>query len=304
MVSGSKNAPQPGTPGSTRIREGVPPALVTSEVLPGGVAFGMRDFWKLHPTQIDIRNATQERAEVTLWLWSPDAQPMDLRFYHDGMGQDVEGPLPEVKAIDGIEPSVPETAYAKQLDALNITYEDYEPGFGTPYGVGRSTDLFFIACAATPSKEFLGNFASIVAHPPQLVVQPKDFLHAGVFSNMWGLPDRSTPVHTEIEDRLDWSGKLLLQPGGTTPLVRILGLWRFHAHVRFGSPCVEIRHRWIRLGITPNSPPTCGSGIRFCVAETRKAFRLAEAMNRHNRDVDIYHIGRFAGLGTRHNVLH
>jgi len=35
-----------------------------------------------------------------------------------------------------------------------------------------------------------------------------------------------------------------------------------------------------------------------------KAFRLAEAMNRHNRDVDIYHLGRFAGFGTRHNVQH
>jgi hypothetical protein len=35
-----------------------------------------------------------------------------------------------------------------------------------------------------------------------------------------------------------------------------------------------------------------------------RAFRLAEAMNRHNRDVDIYHLGRFAGLGTRHNVMH
>lgn len=34
------------------------------------------------------------------------------------------------------------------------------------------------------------------------------------------------------------------------------------------------------------------------------AFRLGEAMNRHNRDVDIYHLGRFSGVGTRHNVLH
>ncbi|MGH8021455.1 MAG: hypothetical protein ACREIA_24875 [Opitutaceae bacterium] len=33
-------------------------------------------------------------------------------------------------------------------------------------------------------------------------------------------------------------------------------------------------------------------------------FRLAEAMTRHTRDVDIYHAGRFAGLGSRHNVLH
>ncbi|HCQ03061.1 MAG TPA: Tat pathway signal sequence domain protein, partial [Candidatus Latescibacteria bacterium] len=26
--------------------------------------------------------------------------------------------------------------------------------------------------------------------------------------------------------------------------------------------------------------------------------------NRHNRDVDIYHLGRFAGFGTRHNIQH
>jgi len=269
----------------------------------GGVAFGMRDFWKLHPTQIDIRNATQERAEVTLWLWSPDAQPMDLRFYHDGMGQDVEGPLPEVKAIDGIEPSVPETAYAKQLDALNITYEDYEPGFGTPYGVGRSTDLFFIACAATPSKEFLGNFASIVAHPPQLVVQPKDFLHAGVFSNMWGLPDRSTPVHTEIEDRLDWSVNYYFNQ---VEQRHWFGFWDYGD---FMHTYDSDRHVW-RYDIGgyawDNSELSTDMWLwyTFLRSGDPKAFRLAEAMNRHNRDVDIYHIGRFAGLGTRHNVLH
>src|SRR5690625_2629903 len=34
------------------------------------------------------------------------------------------------------------------------------------------------------------------------------------------------------------------------------------------------------------------------------AFRLAEAMTRHTGEVDVYHAGRFAGLGTRHNVQH
>ena len=33
-------------------------------------------------------------------------------------------------------------------------------------------------------------------------------------------------------------------------------------------------------------------------------FRLAEAMTRHTGEVDVYHAGRFAGLGTRHGVLH
>ncbi|UBU16268.1 hypothetical protein LCN96_15005 [Nonomuraea gerenzanensis] len=54
-----------------------------------------------------------------MWMWSPRAGAMDPRFHHDGMGQDT---CPE------------------QLDALEITYEDYEPGFGTPYGVARTTD--------------------------------------------------------------------------------------------------------------------------------------------------------------------
>ena len=33
-------------------------------------------------------------------------------------------------------------------------------------------------------------------------------------------------------------------------------------------------------------------------------FRMAEAMTRHTSEVDTYHLGRFAGLGSRHNVRH
>ena len=33
-------------------------------------------------------------------------------------------------------------------------------------------------------------------------------------------------------------------------------------------------------------------------------FRMAEAMTRHTSEVDVYHLGRFAGLGSRHNVRH
>ena len=71
-----------------------------------------------------------------MWLWSPEAQPMDLRFYHDGMGQDT---------------------YPEQLEGLNITYEDYEPGFGTPYGIARTSELLFWAHESTPSAEDMAN---------------------------------------------------------------------------------------------------------------------------------------------------
>jgi hypothetical protein len=33
-------------------------------------------------------------------------------------------------------------------------------------------------------------------------------------------------------------------------------------------------------------------------------FRMAEAMTRHTGETDCYHLGRFAGLGSRHNVRH
>ena len=269
----------------------------------GGVAFGMRDFWKLHPTQIDIRKADTDKAEVDLWMWSPEAQPMDIRFYHDGMGQEIDGPLPDVKAVDGVEPSVPETAYAKQLDALNITYEDYEPGFGTPYGVARSTDLFFVACEGTPSKTFLGNFAQSVEQPPQLTVQPGDFLNAGVFSNMWGLPDRSTKKLSDMEDRLDWSVQYY---NDQVDQRHWYGFWDYGD---FMHTYDTDRHVW-RYDVGgyawDNSELSTDMWLwySFLRSGDMKAFRLAEAMNRHNRDVDIYHMGRFAGLGTRHNVQH
>lgn len=88
----------------------------------GGLAFGMRNFWQLHPTELEITGAASDTAKATAWMWSPRAGAMDLRFFHDGLGQDT---------------------YAKQLDALEITYEDYEPGFDTPYGVARTTELTF-----------------------------------------------------------------------------------------------------------------------------------------------------------------
>ena len=33
-------------------------------------------------------------------------------------------------------------------------------------------------------------------------------------------------------------------------------------------------------------------------------FAMAEAMTRHTQEVDVYHTGPMAGLGTRHNVRH
>lgn len=248
----------------------------------GGLAFSMRDFWKLHPTQIDVRNAASDKATVTLWMWSPDSNPMDIRFYHDGLGQDT---------------------HEKQLDAMNITYEDYEPGFGTPYGVARTTDLTFWALGSTPQRETLAAMVANADRPAQLITRPEDYLNAGVFGSLWSLPDRSTPDKCEMEDRLDWSVKYYVDQVDQR---HWYGFWNYgdvmHTYDRD-------RHVW-RYDIGgfawDNSELSPDLWLWYSFLRTGDAttFRLAEAMTRHNRDVDIYHIGRFAGFGSRHNVQH
>jgi hypothetical protein len=129
----------------------------------GGLAFGIRDFWPRHPTQLDIRGAATDEATVTLWLWSPDAPAMDMRFHEIKQGQDT---------------------YEQQLDALNITYEDYEPGFATAVGVARTAELTLWAPPSTPTRERFADFAAYIRAPPQLVCLPERYHRIPLFGGV------------------------------------------------------------------------------------------------------------------------
>ncbi|WP_329279373.1 exo-rhamnogalacturonan lyase family protein [Streptomyces sp. NBC_01451] len=249
----------------------------------GGFSFGLRDFWEKHPAQLDIRDAQTDEAEVTLWLWSPEAQPMDLRFYHDGMGQDT---------------------YAEQLEGLNITYEDYEPGFGTPYGIARTSELLFWANESTPTAEKLAEQVEAVRVLPQLAAPPRQLIKAQVFGpGLYSEPDRSTPAKARIEDHLDF---LFTYYKDQVEQRRWYGFWDYgdimHTYDTF-------RHQW-RYDVGgyawDNSELSPDLWLWFAYLRSGRAdiFRFAEAMTRHTGEVDVYHLGQWAGLGTRHGVQH
>ncbi|MDT7789152.1 MAG: hypothetical protein QOF58_7571 [Pseudonocardiales bacterium] len=246
-----------------------------------GFAFGMRDFWQTHPTQLDIRGAAGESAEVTVWLWAPDARPMDLRFYHDGMGMDT---------------------HPEQLEGLEITYEDYEPGFGDPYGVARTIELMFWALDATPSAERLAAQAAVVCTPPLLVASPRRMRAAGVFGD-WSPVDRSTPAKAVIEDRLHF---LLDFYRDQVEQRRWYGFWDYGDVMHTYD---NDRHEW-RYDVGgyawDNSELSTDLWLWYSYLRTGRAdiFRMAEAMTRHTGEVDVYHLGKYADLGTRHGVQH
>ncbi|KPF60228.1 Tat pathway signal sequence domain protein [beta proteobacterium AAP51] len=248
----------------------------------GGVAFGLRDFWQRHPAQLDIRNAHTASAQVSCWFWAPEAPAMDLRPYHDGLGQDT---------------------FEKQLEGLEVTYEDWEPGFDTAVGVGRSHELTLFALPATPSRERLVQLAGLVQTPPLLVAAPQRYLDTRVFGTLWTLPDRSTPQKAALEDRLDFVVKFYQDQAEQR---RWTGFWDYgDVHHTFDADRHEWRYdvggyAWANSELSPD----LWLWSMFLRSGRADIFRFAEAMVRHTTEVDTYHLGRFKGLGTRHGVLH
>ncbi len=249
----------------------------------GGVAFGLRNFWQSYPAQLDIRGATGDAAAVTVWMWSPEAPAMDLRPYHDGMGMDT---------------------FDKQYNGgLEITYEDYEPGFNSPEGVGRTSELHLWCVAATPARAELAAMQAVLAAPPQIVASP-EYLHGtGVFGSLWSPVNRDTPARAAVEDRLAAHFEFYL---GQREERRWYGFWNYGDIMHTYD---ADRHEW-RYDVGgfawDNSELSTDIWLWLFFLKSGRAdvFRFAEAMTRHTGEVDVHHIGRFAPLGSRHNVQH
>jgi hypothetical protein len=245
----------------------------------GGIAFGIRNFWQSYPGQIDIYSAETSRASVTLWLWAPKAQAMDLRFYHDGMGQ---------------------TDHAKQRDALDITYEDYEPGFGTPYGVARTSELELQLLPATPTNEQLVAISQRIQSPPLLAATPQRLHNAGVFSEYWH-PVANKP--SRLDTQLAWAFDFYRRQIEDR---RWYGYWDYGDVMHSYD---QQRHVW-RYDVGgfawDNSELSTEIWLwhYFLHSGRADAYRVAEAMTRHTSEVDVHHIGPYSPLGTRHGVQH
>src|SRR5262249_22800385 len=115
--------------------------------------------------------------------------PMDMRFYHDTMDMET---------------------YYQQNEGLDITYEDFEPGWGTPHGIARTNELHLWALGTTSERDDLTALAAATKEPPLLACKPEHLYAAKVFPN-WSLPERSTPAQKAIEDQLDYLIHLYLR---------------------------------------------------------------------------------------------
>lgn len=238
----------------------------------GGLGLCLHDFWQSYPSSIEISDARTPTATLTAWLWSPEAEPMDLRHYDN----------------------VPH--------GLNASYEDVQEGMSTPYGIARTTTLTLVPQGGYTGKKAFADYAKQLSASSVLMPTPK-YLHDRQAFGIWSLPDHGTPFRTRVEDRLDAYIDFYQK---AIELNKWYGFWNYgdvmHAYD-------SVRHTW-RYDVGgfawDNTELASNMWLWYNFLRTGRAdiWRMAEAMTRHTAEVDVYHTGPNAGLGSRHNVSH
>lgn len=237
-----------------------------------GLAVGVKDFWQSYPSALEINNARKKEAQLKVWLWPPEASPMDLRHYDT-------------------------TAHS-----LEASYEDVQEGLATPNGIARTSELMLYPESNVPSDSNLVKKTMISRQTPQLVCSPQYYHQTKAFGE-WSLPHNTTPLGQWIEgklaDALAFYKKEIEQRNW-------YGFWDYGDVMHAYDP---VRHNW-RYDIggfawaNTELMPDIWLWYSFLRTGREDVFKMAEAMTRHCGEVDVYHMGKLKGLGSRHNVSH
>ncbi len=243
----------------------------------GGIAVGLKNFWQRYPSSLEMNHATKGAGELTVWFWSPDADAMDLRTYDE-----------ELTYVNATE--------------LAVNYEDWKPGWGTAYGVASTHELTLWPFAAMPSDEETVAMAKTCAATPALVCTP-EYYHAQKVFGYWTLPNRADPVEKWVEDTV--AGYIKYDHDQIEER-QWYGFWDY-GDVMHNYDIG--RHDW-RYDIggwawtNDELAPDMLLWTQFLRTGDPQVYRMAENMTRQNSEVDVYHMGLFYPLGSRHSVNH
>lgn len=241
------------------------PGLVAVGDKTKSVAFHLTDFWQSYPSTLQVDNARSDNAVVSLYLWSKEAEAMSFAHYD----------------------TIPH--------GLEAAYEDVQEGMSTANGIARTSTMYITL--APVDIDSVKTALPLLAHHPQFVPQP-EYLHKKRAFGFWSL-DRGTALDTLLcgikdfyarqQEKHSWYG--FFNYGDVMHSYDASrDEWRYDVggyawdNTELASPAM-LWYEFLRTG-------------------DAMAWRMAEAMSRHNAEVDCYHRGPHAGLGTRHNVLH
>lgn len=229
-------------------------------------AFWLKDFWESYPSTLQVDNARSDTATVSVYLYSPEAEPYSFEHY------------------DTIAHS------------LEAAYEDVQPGMSTAWGIGRSSTLYIYRNGdPSISDDIRLGEATFLPTP--------EYLHRKRAFGIWSLPTRESQRDIVVENTLDsimdfynheierngWYGYF-----NYGDVMHTYDPWRGQWRYDVGG------YAWDNTEL--GTPAMLW--YQFLRTASPEVWRMATAMTRHCSEVDSYHIGPHAGLGSRHNVIH
>ena len=227
----------------------------------GGLGVCLKDFWQSCPSTMQVDEARSGEALLTMYLWSPEAEPMNLCHY--------------------------DTVAHGLLSA----YEDVQEGLSTPYGIGRTSTLWLLPYTGKPNYDVMAGDYRLLPSP--------DYLHRKRAFGLWSLPSQNYEVERRLDDYLHFYMNEVER-------CKWYGFWNYGDVMHDYD---EERHEWrYDVGGYAWDNTELASPMwlwySFLRSGDKDVWRMAEAMTRHNSEVDTYHIGPLAPLGSRHNVSH
>lgn len=238
----------------------------------GSITMSIRDFWQKYPTGYDWNSLDGDWAQAVMWFWSPQAQPMDFRHYANrGYNQ--------------------------------VCYEGYDYKGADPVGIACTNECAIrLEDTMIPDDSEIEDFCNYVDKKALYVATP-EFYHEIRAFGYWSLPSQNTPMESWLEKQLEAAADFYLQE------VEQRGWYGMFNYGDFMHTYDKERHQW-RYDMggyawdNTELVPTLWLWLYFMRTGREDIFTLAEKLSRHASEVDVYHFGRYKGLGSRHNVRH
>ncbi len=254
---------------------------LTGEKTKGTIAFGdesgsiilaTRDFWQKYPSGYTVKNLEQDTATATVWIWSPTVEAMDFRHYANrGYNQ--------------------------------VCYEGYDFKGATPYGIASTSEISItFNDKIVPMDKELIDFSNEVNNPPVYFGEPEYYHELKAFG-YWGTVKKDNKTEVWLEEQLEKAIDFYIKE------VEQRSWYGLFNYGDFMHTYDKVRNNWkydIGGYAWDNTElvPTLWLWLMFMRTGREDIFTLAEKLSRHTSEVDVYHIGKYKGLGSRHNVIH
>lgn len=232
------------------------------------ISAAVKDFWQKCPMALEITNATEESPTMTVWLWSKYAEAFDFRAY----------------------------------DTVKHKYS-YGGIVNHPEGIANTNEIFIKMFDKMPGKKAILDFAEDVQTDSLLIADLNAYEDTKVFGTYWCQP-KEEKYRTEAHEKafigfIEYYMKEVEQR-------KWYGFWDYGDVMHTYD---SIRHCWSYDvgGYAWQNTELCNTYVNwlaFLRTGDYNIYRFARAMSRHTSEVDVYHLGKYAMLGSRHNVRH